>query len=203
MAHIPDGVLSAPVLIGGAVATLAAVSFATRRLDYDRIPQAAMLAAAFFVASLLSVPVGPSSVHPILNGLMGIMLGWTAVPAILMALLMQAVFFGYGGLLVLGVNAFNIALPALICGLLIAPRLQRAEGRVLFVWGALAGALGVLLTGLLVAGSLIASGPEYLPAGQVMLVTYLPLLLVEAMITATVLAFIKRVSPELLMMGRG
>ncbi len=88
MAHIPDGVLSAPVLIGGAVATLAAVSFATRRLDYDRIPQAAMLAAAFFVASLLSVPVGPSSVHPILNGLMGIMLGWTAVPAILMALLM-------------------------------------------------------------------------------------------------------------------
>ncbi len=103
----------------------------------------------------------------------------------------------------LGVNAFNIALPALICGLLIAPRLQRAEGRVLFVWGALAGALGVLLTGLLVAGSLIASGPEYLPAGQVMLVTYLPLLLVEAMITATVLAFIKRVSPELLMMGRG
>ncbi len=150
MAHIPDGVLSAPVLIAGAVATIAAVSFATRRLDYDRIPQAAVLAAAFFVASLVSVPVGASSVHLILNGLMGILLGWTAVPAILMALLLQAVFFGYGGLMVLGVNAFNIALPALLCGLVLAPRLHNAQGKQVFVLGAIAGATGVALTGLLV-----------------------------------------------------
>ncbi|MEH6625543.1 MAG: cobalt transporter CbiM [Motiliproteus sp.] len=202
MAHIPDGVLSAPVLIGGALATLAAVSYATRRLDYDRIPQAAVLAAAFFVASLASVPVGASSVHLILNGLMGILLGWTAVPAILMALLMQAVFFGYGGLMVLGVNTFNIALPALICGLLLAPRLQTAQGKQVFMLGAMAGAIGVALTGLLVCASLILSGPEYLPAGKVILLTYLPLMLAEAAVTGATLSFIVRVAPELLREAR-
>ncbi|MEH6473165.1 MAG: cobalt transporter CbiM [Halopseudomonas sp.] len=202
MAHIPDGILSAPVLIGGAVATIAALSIATRRLDYDKIPQAAVLAAAFFVASLVNVPVGPSSVHLILNGLMGALLGWTAVPAILVALLMQAVFFGYGGLLVLGVNTFNIAAPALICALVIGPWLQRADGRQLFVVGACAGALGVSLTGALVCASLILSGPEFLPAGKVILLTYLPLMLAEAAVTGATLAFIKRVAPELLWMGR-
>ncbi len=198
MAHIPDGVLSSPVLIGGAVATVAAVSYATRRLDYDRIPQAAVMAAAFFVASLVTVPVGVSSVHLILNGLMGILLGWTAVPAILIALLMQAIFFGYGGLLVLGVNAFNIALPALIIGLVLAPRLRSLKGKQIFIAGAIAGAFGVAVTGLLVSLSLILSGPEYLPAGKIILVTYLPLMLAEAAVTGTALSFIARVAPELL-----
>ena len=96
MAHIPDGVLSAPVLITGAVVTVGALAVALRRLDYERIPQAAVLSAAFFVASLVSVPVGPSSVHLLLNGLMGLVLGWAAVPAILVALVLQAVFFGFG-----------------------------------------------------------------------------------------------------------
>ncbi|WP_210395963.1 cobalt transporter CbiM [Motiliproteus sediminis] len=201
MAHIPDGVLSAPVLVGGALATALAVGYATRKLDYERLPQAAVLAAAFFVASLVTVPVGPSSVHLLLNGLMGVLLGWAAVPAVLVALLMQAVFFGYGGLLVLGVNAFNIALPALLCGLLIAPRLNRTQGRNTFIWGAIAGAAGVAVTGLLLCLSLLLSSPDYLPAGQVILFTYLPLLLVEAFVTGATLQFIQRVAPELLNRG--
>jgi len=202
MAHIPDGVLSAPVLIGGALASAALVTLATRRLDYARIPQAAVLAAAFFVASLLTVPVGPSSVHLLLNGLMGVLLGWAAVPAVLVALLLQAVFFGYGGLLVLGVNAFNIAAPALLCSLLIAPRLHAAQGRALFAWGALAGATGVLLTGALLCLSLLLSGPEYRPASTVVLFTYLPLMLAEAAVTGAALRFIQRVAPKLLTTGR-
>ncbi|HEY5717706.1 MAG TPA: cobalt transporter CbiM [Motiliproteus sp.] len=202
MAHIPDGILSAPVLIGGALATATLVGIATRKLDYERIPQAAVLTAACFVASLVTVPVGPSSVHLLLNGLMGALLGWAAIPAVLVALLLQAVFFGYGGLLVLGVNAFNIALPALLCSLLIAPRLSCAEGRSLFVWGAAAGAVGVLGTALLLCASLVLSGPEFLPAGQVIVATYLPLLLAEAFVTGATLRFIQRVAPELLIRGR-
>lgn len=77
--------LSAPVLITGAAVTAGLLVVATRRLDFERIPQAAVLSAAFFIASLLSVPVGPSSVHLLLNGLMGLILGWAAVPAILIA----------------------------------------------------------------------------------------------------------------------
>ncbi len=172
---------------------------ATRRLDYDRIPQAAVLAAAFFVCSLVSVPVGPSSVHLMLNGLMGLVLGWSAVPAILIALLMQAVFFGYGGLLVLGSNTLNIALPALFVGAILAPGLQRTQVNKSFIIGALAGACGVLLTGILVSLSLALSGPDYIPAASVMLATYLPLMVVEAAVTGFAINFILRVSPELIL----
>lgn len=201
MAHIPDGVLSLPVLATSGVVAAGLTLVAVKRMNYDRIPQAAVLAAAFFVASLVTVPVGPSSVHLILNGLMGVLLGWAAVPALLVALCMQAVFFGYGGLSVLGVNALNLALPALLCAWFIAPRLRAAQGRSVLYWGAAAGALGVGLTGVMVMLSLVVSGPEYLPAGRVILVTYLPLLLVEAAVTAWALSFMKRVAPELLTPG--
>lgn len=185
-------------MISGALLSTTLLVVATRRLDFERIPQAAVLAATFFIASLLSVPVGPSSVHLILNGLMGIILGWSAVPAILVALIMQAVFFGYGGLLVLGVNTLNIALPALICGALFAPALRQANSKNTFYLGALSGGLGVILTGLMVSLSLGLSGPDFLPAAKIMLATYTPLVLAEAAVTGFTLAFIIKVAPELI-----
>lgn len=190
--------LSSPILITGAVATTGLLAVAIRRLDYDRIPQAAVLSAAFFVASLLSVPVGPSSVHLILNGLMGLILGWAAVPAIFVALIMQAVFFGYGGLLVLGVNTLNIALPALLCAALIGPALRRSRGKTALFWGALSGALGVLLTAVLVSLSLGLSSTDFLPAARLVLATYAPLIIAEAAVTGFALGFILRVAPELI-----
>lgn len=187
------------MLAAGGVLAAAALAVAVRRLDYERIPQAAVLAAAFFVASLVSVPVGPSSVHLILNGLIGLVLGWAAVPAILVALVMQVTFFGHGGLLVLGVNTFNIAAPALVCAALVGPFIGRVRGGPpLFALGALAGALGVLLTGALVALSLGLSGPAFLPAARVILATYIPLLVVEAVVTGSAVVFLRRVAPELL-----
>ena len=71
----------------------------------------AILAAAFFVGSLIHVPIGPSSVHLILNGLLGMLLGWAAFPSIFVALMLQAILFQYGGITVLGVNTFKIIVP--------------------------------------------------------------------------------------------
>ncbi|MCU7796872.1 MAG: cobalt transporter CbiM [Candidatus Thiodiazotropha sp. (ex Semelilucina semeliformis)] len=198
MAHIPDGVLTAPVLIGGALTTVAALTVALRRLDSERIPQVAVLSAAFFVSSLVSIPVGPGSVHLLLNGLMGAMLGWAAVPAILVALVLQAIFFGYGGLVVLGVNCINMVLPALICAALFGRRLRDVDSQNGFILGFLAGGLGVLLTGFMVASSIAFSNPDYLPAAKVMLFTYLPLMIVEAVVTGAAIGFARRVAPELL-----
>lgn len=198
MAHIPDGVLSAPVLITGAVVTVCAATVAVRRLQPEQIPQAAVMAAAFFVASLVSVPVGVSSVHLLLNGLMGLILGWAAVLAILVALVLQAVFFGFGGLFVLGVNAMNMALPALLCALVLRAPLQRASARGAFVIGAIAGAVGVSLTGALVCIVLALSGNAFIPAAKIIFATFLPLALVEAVVTGATVSFIKRVAPELL-----
>ena len=129
---------------------------------------------------------------------MGLILGWAVVPAVLVALIMQAVFFGYGGLLVLGVNTLNIALPALLCGLLLGPIVRRSSGTATLVLGALSGGLGVLMTAALVALSLVLSGPSMLPAAKVMLAIYVPLMIAEAAVTGFTLAFIQRVSPELL-----
>lgn len=199
MAHIPDGVLSAPVLIVGGLASIGLLTVALRQLDYDRLPQAAVLSAAFFVSSLINIPVGPSTVHLLLNGLMGLLLGWTALPALFVALVLQAAFFGYGGMLVLGVNTMNMALPALLCASLLAPLMRRVAPSRLFWIGASAGALGVLMTGVLVGLSLGLSGEAFLPAAGVLVVTYLPLALVEGLITGTVVAFLSRVAPELLL----
>ncbi len=198
MAHIPDGVLAAPVLIGGALIGAGLLTISLRRLDYERIPQAAVLSAAFFVCSLITVPVGPSSVHLLLNGLMGVVLGWAAVPAILVALVLQATFFGYGGLLVLGVNTLNMALPALVCAALFAPRLAAGSCRRPFLLGALGGGVGVALTGLMVSLVIAMSRDAFLPAAKVILLTYLPLAVVESVVTGAVIAFVWRVAPELL-----
>ena len=119
--HISEGILTAPVLAGGAVLTTVGTAVGLKKLDYDRIMTVSLLSAAFFVASLIHVPVGPASVHLLLGGLLGIILGWGAFPAIVVALGLQTVFFQYGGMIVLGVNAFCIAGPAVLCGLLLRP----------------------------------------------------------------------------------
>lgn len=201
MAHIPDGVLGAPVLVTGAAVSAGLLAVGLRRLDYEALPQAAVLSAAFFVSSLMSVPLGPSSVHLLLNGLMGVLLGWTAVPALFVALVLQAAFFGYGGVLVLGVNTMNMALPALVCAVALRPLLARAGRRGILFVGAAAGALGVLLTAALVAMGLGLSGEPFLPAAKAVLLLYVPLALLEALMTATVLSFLRRVAPEVLLRG--
>jgi cobalt/nickel transport system permease protein len=200
MAHIPDGVLSVPVLLSGALVSAGLLAVALRRLDYDRLPQAATLSAVFFVSSLISIPLGPATVHLLLSGLMGLLLGWTAPPALLIALTLQAVFFGSGGVLVLGVNTMNLALPALTCAAVLRPLLGRASPRRTFFWiGAAAGVLGVSLTAAMVALSLVLSGEQFLAAARVLVVAYLPLAVVEAVITGTVVAFLHRVEPGLLL----
>ncbi|GLQ30806.1 cobalt transporter CbiM [Litoribrevibacter albus] len=187
-----------PVLITGAIASTGLLAIAIKKLDHDKIPPAAVLAAAFFVSSLVSVPAGPSSVHLILNGVMGILLGWTALPAILVALLMQSLFFGHGGLLTLGVNTFNIALPALLVGWFFRPRIVNATPKQIGIMGSVAGGLSVLMTAILIYLSLTVTGQEYQVSGKIIAVTYLPLMIVEALISGVILSFLMKVSPDLL-----
>src|SRR5919198_257382 len=95
--HISDGVLTLPWLTGGfALAALLAVWGAWRIRD-EEIPQVAVLTAAFFVASLIHVREGPTSVHLLLNGLVGVVLGWRAAVAIPVGLAMQVALLGHGG----------------------------------------------------------------------------------------------------------
>jgi cobalt/nickel transport system permease protein len=200
MAHIPDGVVTLPVLVTGAVITAAGCGYGLKRLAPERIPQAAMLSAVFFVAALVHFPVGPGSVHLILNGLAGVMLGWAAFPAVLIALLLQAVLFGFGGVVVLGVNAMNMAVPAVICGLLFHAAHRRAGSnpRPTIIAAGCCGALGVLLSSLGVALSLAMSGREFVAAAKLVVLTHVPVMVIEAAFTAAAIGLVLRVRPDFL-----
>lgn len=194
--HISEGVLSAPVLIGGGVLTAVGTAVGLKRLDYDRIMNTSILTAAFFVASLVHVPIGPGSVHLVLNGLLGIMLGWSCFPAILIALLLQAIFFQFGGLLVLGVNTFNMAAPALLCHYVIRPFLTAPRTRA--IAGFTGGALAILLAAIFMALSLALTDQGFLPTAQIAVVANLPIMLIEGFITMFAVSFLAKVHPEIL-----
>lgn len=196
--HIVDGALSGPVLMTGAVLAAAGVAYGLKKLDYDRLPQVGVLSAAFFVASYIHLPVGFSSVHLILNGLIGLALGWAAFPALLVALVLQAVFFGFGGFLVLGVNTLNIALPAVLMYYLCRNGMTVASPKVAGFWGALGGAGAVALTTVMVAGSLALSGEAFWLAAKATLIAHIPIMLVEGFVTAAAVLLIRQVKPEFL-----
>lgn len=195
--HIVDGALSTPVLIGGAVAAAGGIGLGLRALPLERIPAAGVLSAAFFVASLIHVPIGPSSVHLILNGLAGLILGWAAFPALFVGLVLQAVFFGFGGLSVLGVNTVNIALPAVLVGLLIRPFLTRARPAAAAILGGIGGALSIALTTLFVALSLMLSGDEFLAVAHLVFVAHLPIMAIEGLLTGFAVLLASKVKPDL------
>lgn len=198
MAHLVDGVVSPEVLAAGAVFAAAGVGWGLRAIDTERIPQTGVLGAAFFVASLIHLPVGPSSVHLILNGLLGIVLGWAAVPAIFVALLLQAVFFGYGGVTVLGVNTMIMALPALVCHAAFAGPIRHGAA---FAWGATAGAVSIVLTCGLVGTALALSGREFVMAAKLVFISHIPVMVIEAVVTGAAAALLQKVKPEVLMLG--
>ncbi len=194
--HISEGVLSAPVLFGGGALTAVGTAIGLKKLDYDRIMTVSILSATFFVASLIHVPLGPGSVHLILNGLLGVILGWAAFPAILVALLLQAIFFQFGGLIVLGVNTFNMAAPAVLCFYLLQPWLKRPQTR---PWAAFAGGFfSVLLAALLMAFSLALSDSGFIDTAKLVVAAHLPIMIIEGFITMFTVSFLARVQPEIL-----
>lgn len=195
MAHIQDGILSAPVLIGGAILTAGACTIALRRAKDADITRAAVLASVFFAGSLLAIPIGPSSVHLMFSGLMGLILGWLAVPAVLAALLLQLLLFGFGGITTLGVNAFNIAAPGVLAGLALRRAVAAAAPPRAALLAGAGAACAALATGGLVALSLALSASEYVPAARIMAITYIPLALIEGAVTAAAVAYLHRARP--------
>jgi cobalt/nickel transport system permease protein len=199
--HISEGVLSAPVLLSGLALTAAGTAVGLKKLDYDHIAKAGMLSAAFFVASLIHVPLGPSNVHLILNGIVGLLLGWAAFPAILVALILQAVLFQFGGITALGVNSIIMALPAVICYMLFSPLIHR-QNTVAMIAAFGCGFLAVFLGAVLVGLGLIFTEENLFDVAAIVIVAHLPVMIIEGLVTALCVAFLKKVQPEMLPRGR-
>jgi cobalt/nickel transport system permease protein len=196
--HISEGVLSGPVLAGGAILALGGLARGLRELKADDLPRAALLAAVFFTASLIHINIGPFSAHLLLSGLLGLVLGWAAFPVIFVALLLQGILFQYGGLTVLGVNTFNLAGPAVAMGLAGRAALARFGWRAAPASSLLAGGGAVLLSGLLAALSLALSGGEFAAAAAALGLAHLPVAAIEALVTFFAVQFLRQVRPGLL-----
>ena len=195
--HISEGILSPPVLGAGAVLTALGTAVGLKKLDYDRIAQVGVLAAAFFVASLVHVNIGPASVHLVLNGLVGLLLGWAAFPAILVGLALQALFFQYGGITVLCVNTLNMALPAVVCHFCFGPLLRR-QSMVALGAAFACGFISILLSALMVAAALIFTSESFWAVSALLVTANLPVMIIEGIVTTFCIGFITKVHPSLL-----
>jgi len=195
--HIAEGIMSAPVLIGGAALTAAGLARGLRAIDADNLPRVGLMSAALLVASLIHVPIGPSSAHLILNGLAGLLLGWAVFPALLVALLLEAILFQFGGLTTLGVNTAIMACPAIACHLLFGRLIWRRDWTGKAAAFA-AGALAVALAGVLLATSLYLSGQGFEKAAILVLAIHGPMMVIEGLICTLCVSFLRTVKPAML-----
>ncbi len=211
--HIPDGILPPAIAIGGYAITGGMTWYSLRKINRnpdpsEEIPRASLLTAGFFVVSLINIPVPPSSIHLILNGLVGVILGYFAFPAILIGLFFQAVMFQHGGLSSLGVNAAMMGVPAILAYHIFQlrhsfPNTQRWASIFAFIAGA--GALG--LSALIFTVLVVTTIPAELNAELERRAVYIGLIgysiqaLIEGTFTLLLVSFFQRVKPELLSNG--
>lgn len=199
--HLADGVLTLPVLATAAICSAAGIAVGLRQITPQTLPVAALFAAVFFIIGTIHVPMGIGSVHLILNGLIGLLLGWLAFPVIFVALLLQALLFSFGGIAVLGANTLLLAVPAILAHYVLRPLLlQPAPSRRLLLFaGAMGATIGIVGAVLLAAAMLWITGRDAL-FGLILLVSVaqLPVWAIDAAVSALVLASLGHVLPSIL-----
>ena len=195
--HISDGVLPTTIALGGYAAATAIAAWSVRKTAADDLPKVAVVTSSFFVASLVHVPLGPTSVHLLIPGLIGILLRQSAFVSILLGLLLQSLLFQFGGITALGANALLIGIPALTCGFLFS----RIRGTTLqnhVAAAAFCGGLGTALAALFLALFLAAGGDDFGGVAKIALAAHLPVIIIESILSAFTVSFLFKVKPDLL-----
>ena len=202
--YIVDGILSVPVLVAGVGGSVIGIIHGLRILSPKNISKVAVLSGIFFTISLIHIPLGPSYARFLLLGLMGMLLGWAIFPSIALVLGLQAGFFGFGGITVLGINTLVLALPAVVIGQLCRWCLNYSPWpRIAFIWGALAGAGALAGSVSCVVLALVASDHTLLPVAIVIVIGHLPMMGLEALIISLVIHSLVRHHPTLLGFSHG
>lgn len=220
--HIPDGYLSpsTSLVLTGAMLPLwrQAARKVAARFDAGRVPLLAIGAAFTFVIMMINIPVPDgTTAHAVGGTLLAIILGpWAATLALSVSVLIQALFFGDGGILAYGANALNMAVILPFAGYLVFRliRGRAAAGSWRYYAAASAGAyVGVVLAGLATGFELgiqpalfhtTAGAPLYSPYGLTVAMgamAFAHFLIagpVEAAVTGLALAYIFRTQPALL-----
>ncbi len=220
--HIPDGYLSpstCAVLYGAAAPFwYLSVQRLQQRLTTRLVPLISIMAAFSFVIMMFNLPLpGGTTGHATGMALAAIVLGpWGAILSVSIALILQAIFFGDGGILAIGANCFNMA----IVGSLVAYGLYRliagrapltATRRV--VAGVIAGYASINVAAFLAAIEFGIQPLLFKDASGVPLYSFYPLSvaipamalghltfagIAEAVVTGGVVAYLQRADPSLL-----
>jgi cobalt/nickel transport system permease protein len=214
--HIPDGYLSPATCTAlyGASAPFwyAALRRVKKALHTRLIPQLSLFAAFSFVIMMFNLPLpGGTTGHAVGIGLAAVVLGpWAAMLAVSVAIVVQALFFGDGGITAIGANCFNMA----IMGALVAFGVYRlvagrsaASSRRRAAAAGIAGYCAVNVSALLAAVEFgiqpllykdAAGAPLYCPypfsvAIPAMMLGHLTIAgIAEAFVSAGVVAFLER-----------
>lgn len=198
--HISDGVLPPQIWLGGYLVAGASAAVVLRRFDERRLPQVAVLTSLFFVCSLIQIPLGVTSVHLLLTGLLGIVLGWLSVPALLVALFFQTVLLGHGGLTTIGVNTVIMGAGALVSRGVFAALWgggSRVKSLQISVVAFVATLGGIVVSGALFIGVLALGGKSLGTVASIIIIPYLVVGVLDALVTASTVVFLLRVKPEL------
>ncbi len=120
--HIPDGYLSPQTDAMMAVAAAPFLVKASRQLEkkYDKLtlPLVGVFGAFSFLIMMFNLPLpGGTTGHAVGTVITALVLGpWLSIVSVTLALVIQAFFFGDGGILALGANIFNMAIVMSVVG---------------------------------------------------------------------------------------
>ncbi len=205
--HIPDGFLSNGVWMVMWIITAVIIGYAivrsNKRLGERHVPLMGVLAAFIFAGQMLNIPIAVGTSGHLLGGVLSaIFLGPFAGSIVMSTVfIVQAVFFQDGGIFALGANIFNMGLIGTILGYYIYSGIKSFIGGVkgLLIGAGFAGWLAVVLASAATAIELAFSGTVplnyVLPA---MVSIHAIIGIIEAGITITVVAYVRRVRPDLL-----
>lgn len=198
--HLSDGVLSMPAVVATSAVAGGMLIHSFKGIGEEEIPKISLMTATFFTFALISFPVGPSSVHPLLGGLIGIILGTRSTIAIFIGLLLQAIIFQHGGLTTLGMNTIMVSVPAIISYKVFSKCMEKRKN--IIFSSALSGGLSVLLTIVILVGVLFFSndtyGEGFFSVINILVLGHLPLAVGEGILTAIVINFLYKVRPNIL-----
>ena len=174
--HIPDGYLSPQTYVPLYGASLGFWSIAQNKmkkeLSLKHVPYLAMAAAFSFLIMMFNIPIpGGTTGHAVGAGIIAILLGpWTAVLAVSVGLIIQAIVFGDGGITAIGANCFNMAvvMPFVSYWVFKIARGKAEGGMRLAVAAFLSGYIGLVMASLVTAFEfgiqpLIATGVDGRP----------------------------------------
>jgi cobalt/nickel transport system permease protein len=220
--HIPDGYLGPYTYIAMWIIMIPIWVYAGKKMSTElrsrQVPLLALAAAFSFVIMMFNVPIpGGSTGHAVGGAIIGIVLGpWAAVIAISVALVLQALMFGDGGITAIAANCFNmgVVMPfvAYYVYKIISGDTEITSSRRIIaaaVAGYISLTLAAGLTGFMFGIQPLlhtdASGvPLYMPYGlnitvpAMLLEHVLGFSFLEALVTALIYAYIQKTDPSIL-----